>query len=432
MTGYDRRGIGALVRDDRVHRTVYTDPDLFDLEMDRVFGRSWVFVGHDSQVPNTGDFVTTFIGKQPVVMVRHTDGKVHVLYNRCGHRGAVVENLPKGNAKHFRCCYHGWVFKTNGELASVPLKNGYPEDFDLTDPMLGMVPVARVAVYRGFVFASLAKTGDSFDTYIAGAKTGIDDACDRAPAGTIRLGAGCHKYAFKANWKFQMENVVDLYHPTFSHASTLGEDGAQFVRRPGDKRVARVDKQGTPIPWFDETGVWAFDNGHACIGKGAAQAKERTGPLYRRYKKLMVAAYGETRTQEILDYNRHNTAIYPNLIIQSLNTHLRVIRPISADLTEIRVYPVLLDGAPDEMNREMIRYINITHSPSSMVQTDDVEAFKRCQEGLATQGSDWVMLARGLGQEARDNSLDAWRSAGTHELGMRFQFKNWKRLMQTA
>ena len=429
MAIFDRRKLRALVREDRVHRDVYRDRQIFDLEMERIFGQAWVFVGHESQTPEIGDFFTTTIGRQPVVAVRHTDGKVHVLYNRCGHRGAVVENLPKGNAKHFRCCYHGWVFKTDGELASVPLKNGYPENFDLADPMLGMVPVARVESYRGFVFASLGAEGPGLLDHLGAAKSGIDDACDRSPEGEAVFAAGVHKYLFHGNWKFQIENVVDLYHPIYSHASTLDDRGRQFVRRVGDKPVARTDKGGRPVTFYDNTGVWAVDHGHAFVGKSPAQAQKRTGKVFEEYRRRMVKAYGAKRTDQIIAFNRHNTAFYPNLVIQSANTHVRVIYPIAPDLTEIRVYPILLKGAPEEMNRQAVRYINITHSPASLVQTDDLEAFKRCQEGLHTQGSDWVVLARGFGEEERDSHVDGMRGKGTHELGMRYQFRAWKEYM---
>ena len=99
----------TLVQKDRVHRSIYIDPAIFDLEMQRIFGRSWVYVGHESQVPKAGDYVTARIGSVPVVLSRHKNGKVHVLFNSCGHRGAIVCNEERGNVKLFRCAYHGWT-----------------------------------------------------------------------------------------------------------------------------------------------------------------------------------------------------------------------------------------------------------------------------------------------------------------------------------
>ena len=157
---YDGATIRELVQPDRIHRSLYLDPQLFELEMQRIFGRAWIYVGHDSQVAKPGDYLATTIGRQPVVMSRHTDGTVHVVYNRCGHRGAKVVGNREGNVKFFRCCYHGWTYKTDGSLHSVPLRNGYEgTGFTPGDPRFSMMPVARVENYRGFVFASLAAEG---------------------------------------------------------------------------------------------------------------------------------------------------------------------------------------------------------------------------------------------------------------------------------
>jgi benzoate/toluate 1,2-dioxygenase subunit alpha len=184
--------IAALIEPGRVHRRVYTDPNLFDLEMERIFGRAWLFVGHTSQVPNPGDYITTELGRQPVIMVRHRDGSVHVLLNRCTHRGAKVVNERSGHAQRLVCCYHGWAFDTDGALAAVPVPEGCGEGFDKN--ALGLARAPRVGEYRGFVFASLADKGPSFEDHIGPVKGNIDDLVDRAPDGALALDAGMHRY----------------------------------------------------------------------------------------------------------------------------------------------------------------------------------------------------------------------------------------------
>ena len=109
-----------LIRRDGVHRNVYCDPQVFEDEIARIHGRAWVYVGHESQIPKAGDFVTTTMGKTPVVLVRHQDGEVHVLRNRCGHKGAAVVGKRCGTTQYFRCMYHGWTYKTDGALHAVP------------------------------------------------------------------------------------------------------------------------------------------------------------------------------------------------------------------------------------------------------------------------------------------------------------------------
>ena len=124
-----------LVRETEVHRDVYVDQEVFDLEMEHLFANTWIYVGHDSQVPNPGDYYGTTIGTQPVMMVRHTDGVVHVLYNRCPHKGTRITIDTCGNAgKFFRCPYHAWSFRTDGSLLAIPLRKGYENTGLETEP----------------------------------------------------------------------------------------------------------------------------------------------------------------------------------------------------------------------------------------------------------------------------------------------------------
>ena len=154
--------IAKLVEPGRVHRRVYADPDVFELEMERIFGRAWLYVGHTSQVQNPGDYVTTELGRQPVIMCRHSDGRVHVLLNRCTHRGAKVVNERKGHSPRLICCYHGWSYDTDGKLLNVPVPEGCGEGFDRA--ILGLAQAPGVGEYRGFVFATLAAGGPTSKT----------------------------------------------------------------------------------------------------------------------------------------------------------------------------------------------------------------------------------------------------------------------------
>jgi phenylpropionate dioxygenase-like ring-hydroxylating dioxygenase large terminal subunit len=175
------RPLSSLIEPGRVHRDVYTDPEIFELEMERIFGRAWLYIGHASQVKEPGDFITAELGRQPVIMVRHRDGAIHVLLNRCTHRGAKVVNERSGNAPRLTCCYHGWSFDTDGRLAAIPVPEGCAAGFD--QGAFGLARAPRVAQYRGFVFASLAANGMSFEDHIGLMKRNIDDLVDRAPDG---------------------------------------------------------------------------------------------------------------------------------------------------------------------------------------------------------------------------------------------------------
>src|SRR5262249_15906490 len=142
--------ISDLVSDDRVHRLVYVDPDIFELEMKRMFYNTWVFVGHESEVAHPGDYKTMTLGRKPVILTRDASGKIFVLFNRCAHRAAIVCRQERGTSSYFRCLYHGWTYSNSGELVGVPFRSGYGEDFKTEE--FGLTRVPHVQSYRGFVF----------------------------------------------------------------------------------------------------------------------------------------------------------------------------------------------------------------------------------------------------------------------------------------
>ena len=417
--------IGGLVEPGRVHRRVYADPDVFELEMERIFGRAWLFVGHTSQVPNPGDFFTTELARQPVVLTRHRDGAVYVLFNRCTHRGAKVVNERCGHAARMTCLYHGWSYDTDGALVGVPMPEGCAADF--RKEAFGLARVPRTGEYRGFVFASLAPRGPSFEDHIGPIKSNIDDLVDRAPDGTLAFDLGMHRYVFNGNWKLQVENVLDSYHVPFGHASTVNKDGVQFARREGDKAGAKVveaDQAKTAQSWKGRRS-YIVGNGHGWTSNTALDDGKRSSPAFDDYKRVLVEKVGAARAQHILTPRLHNTLIYPNVSIMGLNIHVRVIKPLAVDRTEINVYPVRLVGAPDAMNFGNLRLLNVTHSAASFVQTDDIEAFVRAQKGLRCLAPEWVDISRGLGAEEPDHELNATRGSAMHEMVVRAQYKAW-------
>src|SRR3954469_25583404 len=210
---YTAERLRSLVETGRVHRSLYTDPAIFELEMQRVFGTAWIYVGHESQIRNPGDYVATRIGQKPLLLVRQEDGSIRLLHNQCAHRGAMVVATECGHAQEFRCCYHGWTYHTDGRLKSVPLQKGYPQHFDPNDPGTAMVQVPRVASYRGFIFGSLAADGPSLPDFLGHAATSLDEMVDRAPDGEIELAGGVFKHTYDGNWKLYHENLCDAAHP---------------------------------------------------------------------------------------------------------------------------------------------------------------------------------------------------------------------------
>lgn len=425
MSKYSSAELAQMVQEDRVHRAYYTDPDVFDAEMSKVFGKVWVYVGHDSLVPNPGDYYSTTLAGQPVVLTRGEKGAVHVIHNRCGHRGAKVVNRERGNARILTCMYHGWGFRANGELAGVPMRAEFPKEV-LEGPQAGMLPLPRVDTYRGFVFASLNPDVMPLMEFLGSAREGIDELVDRSPSGAVEFAAGCHRYRFRGNWKLQMDNMADTYHPAACHISTVGPDGRQFQRRAGKEGGAAQFFTPSGESVVSQLGVRGFEQGHS--SEQSLFDKVQSGGDFDAYRALLVAAHGEERTQAILKNVRHSLTLFPTLDILIAQTSVRVVKPISVDLTEVEVWPVHLKGAPEAISDDLVRYVNITHSASSFIQSDDLEAFERCQEGMRSQGTDWILVARGLGTdvEEADGVLFGPRSS---EVGQRAKHYAWRALM---
>jgi phenylpropionate dioxygenase-like ring-hydroxylating dioxygenase large terminal subunit len=401
---YTDQQLRALVQPGRVHRTLFTDPEIFDLEMDRVFGQAWIYVAHESQLKKPGDFVTTRIGGKPVVVTRSEDGGIHVLRNQCAHRGVMVECLEKGNKKEFVCPYHGWVYNTDGSIKGVPLMNGYPGHFSPKDPSISMVPIARVSSYRGFVFANMSPAGPDLVEFLGHMTTSFDDMVDRAPDGEIELAGGVFKHAFDANWKVYLENLCDAAHPIFVHESSTEAAKVQSDETPtngaGEIAIRQMRQNGAPYSfWESQVGIWTFPNGHCYLGdyhddeKLIATMKD---PVFREYILTLEAKKGKARAKEILEVRRWNSNVYPNLSFMSSFQQIRVVQPVSPNRTEVFTYCFRLKGAPDEMFKNTVRFANVVNGTGSLVLTDDLEIYGRIATGLAAEGAEWLEIGRGF------------------------------------
>lgn len=423
---YSSEALAALVRADRVHDRVYTDPAVFELEMTRLWGRAWIFVGHDSQLPAPGDFITTRMGREPVIVVRGRDGAIHVLINRCSHRGTRVCNDAAGRATRFRCPYHGWTYAADGRLVGVPLGKSYPAGFDLEDPALGLARAARVDAYRGFIFATLSADGPDLMAWLGPAASIIDDLCDRSPDGRVEVTGGVHKHVIHGNWKLQLENLNDLAHPAFVHESSIAaaapaEDAEGLT--PDDIMKAN----GASNDFLERAGVWAYPHGHSHIG-GLPVERTVSDKAMADYRAAMEAAYGSERTDAILAVNRHQGILYPSVTIQAFFQQIKVLHPVAVDRTEIHVYPVRLVGAPDAFLEVAIRFLDTVNAPSSMILTDDLEVYARTQASFGSAGRDWILFANGADAD-RPDDRGGWQAPGTSELPMRNQYAAWRELM---
>lgn len=427
--------IRDLVRPGQVHRRLYTDPEIFERELEKIFGRSWIYVGHESQVPEPGDFYATRIGRQPVVMVRHGDGSVRVLHNRCAHRGAQVVGVERGRAEAFVCCYHGWTYETDGRLRSAPLDHGYPPHFDAG--AAGMAAAARVDAYRGFVFASLAADGPGLAEFLGRMTTSFDDMVDRAPDGAVSVAGGVFKHAYDGNWKLYLENLCDAAHPIFVHRSSIeaarAQDDAAHGDGAGEVAIRQMRQNGAPHEfWMEEVGIWTCPNGHSWLGDYHDDDRlvaARRDLRFAEYVDRLERRHGARRAKKILDVGRWNSNVYPNCSFMSQFRQLRVVHPVAVDRTEVHTFCFRLEGAPEEMFHDTVRFANVVNGTGSPVLTDDLETYGRIGAGLASEGLDWIEIGRGFATDRADGEGGRRGRDSTSEIYIRNMFDAWLELM---
>jgi phenylpropionate dioxygenase-like ring-hydroxylating dioxygenase large terminal subunit len=379
----------TLVQDDRIHASLYTDPRIFDDELERIFHRGWVFVGHDSEIPRRGDFVTRHVGTEPVIMVRGKDGAISVLINRCMHRGTLVCPADRGNARTFSCPYHGWTYDMSGALLGVPYPGGYSA-FDKSAHGLTRAP--RVSGYRGFVFASLSGKGSSLAEHLGSATRLIDRSCDLSPAGEVELTAGWVKHRCAANWKALPENDSDGYHLGFVHRALFSTVRSQYQRVVGDERAIKAV-------------VRDWGNGHIEIdwSPGYKDAFEWFGGASGSLVADFVAALerrdgSETARRRIIEGPAH-ALIFPNLFLGE--TNIAIVQPVSVEECVHWHTPMFLKGVP-EFNSRLLRMAEAGMGPGSFLMPEDLTAASRNQLGLHARTVAWLELSRGLNRERVD------------------------------
>jgi nitrite reductase/ring-hydroxylating ferredoxin subunit len=426
---YSNQDIAEMIRESAVDRRVYIDPEIFELEMERIWGKAWIYIAHESQIPGPGDFFTTELARQPVLLVRQNEDTFNLFFNRCAHKGTKVLELESGRASLIRCGYHGWTYKTDGSCHSITGGEEAYKSLGLTkaSPCMSLGRLPRVDSYRGFIFASLAPEAPDLRTWLGPTATSIDNMVDRSPEGKLEITGGVLRYRHDSNWKLFVENLNDMMHAMIAHQSS-----AQTARVIG-KRL--FPKGMTPPPevqilapfaedkdFFESMGIHAFENGHSYSGGKTSIHASYSG--IPEYEEAMKKAYGKERTNEILSLNRHNTIVYPGFTCKGAIQTIRVVKPVAVNETVIESWTLRLVGAPGEMLHRSILYCNLINSSANIVGPDDYEAYHRIQHGLQTEGRRWVANARYLGAETA-NEEGGYSATGSSDMVFRNQFRAW-------
>ncbi|WP_411733439.1 aromatic ring-hydroxylating oxygenase subunit alpha [Paeniglutamicibacter sp.] len=246
--------VEAKLAQDLVPAEIFNDQTVFEAEIDRIFTNNWVFVAHETEIPNVGDFVQRRIGTDPVIVTRDGKGGINVLSNFCRHRGTQVCQTDSGNARFFKCPYHGWTYNNKGQLVGTPhMEDAYGERLDPDDWSLMRAP--KVDTRQGFIFASLSADVPPLDEYLAGAGWMLDAIVGLHPRG-MRVAGPPDRYKVKADWKTAAENFSgDVYHIDVLHWGTQEIHVSQGLENSCE--IARA---------------YHFGNGHNFVGHAWTKA----------------------------------------------------------------------------------------------------------------------------------------------------------------
>jgi p-cumate 2,3-dioxygenase subunit alpha len=396
----------------KINRKVFTDPAILEAERKLVFDQVWLYVGHESELPEKGSYIRRKVGGRPVIFVRDDTGAVRIFFDACTHRGNSVCQGSHGTVQRFLCFYHGWTFNIRGELIAVPDQAGYGDKLDRKQLGLGSPP--RIESYRGMVFMCMKADIMDLPTYLGGAKPYIDDMLDMTDS-EIVVAPGQQTYCMKANWKLLIENSADLYHGPFTHqrffqdyVSTLGADPATW--------------QKTLRAGAEDNRVLAFANGHAVIDTPAGPLPmfaDRPEILDELREKL-TQKHGAERVARMMDRSR-NLLIFPNLVMISAWRTIRTFYPVAPDFMEVDAWAIVgRDDSPELREKRFGNFISFL-GPAGFGTPDDVEALENCQRGFAARELAWTDLSKGMGREGGAMAND--------EFQMRTVWRRWYSMM---
>lgn len=434
-----RKYTGDLVNIERgrISREIFSAQAVYDDELERIFPKSWLFIGHESQVPEPGDYILSRMAEESVIFNRDRRGKLHVMLNNCRHRGMRVCRADSGNARKFMCPFHAWTFSDEGALIGVPkLDTGYHNELDKSQ--WGLIE-ARVARYHGFVFACWDEETPDFETYLGDLRFYFDDYCE-LPDGTFgdwQAFGGIFKWKVPCNWKFGAENFAGDYYHNPSHASV-----DQVVLSPAGTKGRHTYDEVTRERELYKLNICVTPEGHTARGELFKDDYDYI-PTYQDM--AVVEDYFRecyTKRQERLGEKArwfgHGGTIFPNVSysngVQSMGTW----HPSGPDETEIwRIFLAPKD-APVEVKNVHRHYVIRYQGPAGLTEQDDMENW-----GSAHLGAKGTIARRhdfhygmGMGYEQKGWPVE-WLGGEVHatedvsEQNQRAYYARWAEMMDT-
>ena len=366
-----------------IDRRIFSDQEIFDLEMTQIFGRAWLFLCHETQIPKRGDFFEAPMGSDNVLVVRQRDGSIRAFLNTCSHRGNAVCRAEEGNVRNFMCTYHGWTFGLDGELIGVPGRSlFYKDKLDLSEHPLRKV--AQLDSYRGFVFATMDETAPPLEEYLgATGRLGLDLLAER---GDMEAVPGVQKFTVRTNWKFTVDNVFDYYHPQITHMSAFAvglipAPPNEFVDG-GARTEAGADLEVPFLPSDLHNVVMVGEYGHAISGPDQDSLEVTAGG-----REGFAWRY-TPETQARLGRHGSRVAGHPHIFPTTwitVNAQLSLRVPRSPDVTEIWWFSFRDKNATAEEQAAALHSQIHYFGPAGMLEQEDGENW--AQSTLQTKGT---------------------------------------------
>ncbi|MPZ14106.1 MAG: Rieske 2Fe-2S domain-containing protein [Chloroflexi bacterium] len=365
-----------------VSRRIMADEEIYRLELERIFNRCWLFLAHESQLAKPGQFVTTWMGDEPVIVTRDSHGQVHAMINSCRHRGNSVCRAEAGRTSSFMCTYHGWTYGLDGQLVGVP---GYEERYhgDLDRRQWGLIPVSQVASYKGLIFGTFDPQAPPLEEYLGDARWALDYILDQRSGGTEVVG-GVFKWLINSNWKLSADNVMgDNYHGAITHrsATTVGHQTLSRIERRNNGRGDDLPAGPGVRPGFSAPLGWG--HGFMCDLQppGDHSFMEHPEPLRSYYRETLPELerrLGPMRAR----VKKINLTLFPHASFTTSSNMLHVWHPRGPTQTEVWLYVIVDKDAPDEVKQLLRQSAQRHFSPSGMFEQDDMDNWE-----LSTQAA---------------------------------------------